>query len=155
VEMPQLPQPISTRTHAMIDYLTIGTLLTLPRVLGWSERLTEAVTTVALSKLGYTLLTRHEGGAAKVLPMKAHLAMDAVGGASLAALPWVLEEEDDVAKVMCAAIGAMDVMVAPMTQSQSPQDNGRRSGNGNGSRRRRPAVSKKSRQRQPSIPSPT
>src|SRR3712207_7787612 len=52
------------------------------RIMGWSKGLTDAMTVVGLVKLGYTLLTRHEGGVYPVLPMKAHLAMDTLGGRS-------------------------------------------------------------------------
>jgi hypothetical protein len=113
---------ISTRTHAILDYLTVGTFLTLPRVLGWSDRLTNAVTFLAIGKLGYTLMTRHEGGAVRILPTKAHLALDAAGGATLASLPWLLDEDDDVAKVTCAALGAFDIAAAPLTEPRSPYE---------------------------------
>jgi hypothetical protein len=110
----------STKTHAVLDYLTVATFLTLPRMLGFSDRLTNAMTTLALGKLGYTLLTKHEGGALRMLPMKAHLTMDAVAGAGLAALPWLLDEDDDVAKATCAALGIFDIAAAPATETQSP-----------------------------------
>ena len=144
-------KPISTKAHAIIDYVTIGKLLMLPRILGFSERLTNAITTVALGKLAYTLLTRHEGGVVKLLPVKAHLVMDAVGGAGLAALPWMLDEDDDAtAKVVCTALGAFDVLASTMTQTRSPQEPRRASGG-----RRQPAVSRRSRARRPAIASPT
>jgi hypothetical protein len=84
-------KPISTKTHAFLDYITATKLLLLPRMLGFSETVTNAMTAAGLVKLTYTLLTNHEGGVMKVLPMKAHLAMDAVGGASLCALPFATE----------------------------------------------------------------
>ena len=88
-------KPISTRAHGILDYLTIATFLTLPRVMGWSRGLTQGMTMLALGKLGYTLFTRHELGLVKKLPMQAHLALDAAGGAALCAMPTLLGDEDD------------------------------------------------------------
>lgn len=115
-------KPISTKTHAMLDYLTIGNFLILPRVLGFSETVTNGMTAVGLVKLAYTLMTRHEGGLAKVLPMQAHLAMDVVGGATLCALPFLDEDSDVTEQAVCCALGAMDIAVAPMTRTEPEPD---------------------------------
>jgi hypothetical protein len=50
--------------------------------------------------------------------MKAHLALDAVGGATLAALPFVLDEEDETAQIACVGLGLFDILAAPMTQTR-------------------------------------
>jgi hypothetical protein len=102
----------------MLDYLTIGKFLILPRVLGFSEKVTNGMTAVGLMKLAYTLMTRHEGGVVKVLPMQAHLAMDVVGGATLCALPYMNDDPDPTEQVVCCALGAMDVIVAPLTETE-------------------------------------
>ena len=111
-------KPISTKTHAFLDYLTITKFLLLPRVMGFSKTVTNGMTAVALVKLGYTLLTRHEGGVAKVLPMKAHLAMDVAGGAMLCALPFADENADETEVGVCCALGAFDILAAPLTESE-------------------------------------
>ena len=83
---------ISTRAHGVIDYLSGGLLLSAPSLLG----LTEVPASARVFRLAgggaalYSLLTDYELGAVKALPMKAHLALDAAGGALLAASPWVL-----------------------------------------------------------------
>ena len=59
-------QVISTKTHGILDFLTVGFALTFPRVLGCSKEFTNAVTMIALGKLGYALMTKHELGVAKV-----------------------------------------------------------------------------------------
>lgn len=111
-------KPISTRTHAFLDYLTISKFLILPRVLGFSETVTNGMTAVGLVKLAYTLLTRHEGGVMKVLPMQAHLAMDALGGATLCALPFLDEDASVAEQAVCCALGTMDIVVAPLTETE-------------------------------------
>ena len=114
-----MTKPISTKMHGVLDYLTIATFLTLPRAMGWNKSLTNAMTTLALGKLGYTLMTRHELGLVKLIPMQAHLVMDAIGGATLAALPHLCDEDDDTATVACAALGLFDIAAAPMTETAS------------------------------------
>ena len=58
---------ISVRTHGMLDYLTAGALLALPRALGWSKPATSLLTNTAAATVGYSLLTRYELGVVKVL----------------------------------------------------------------------------------------
>jgi hypothetical protein len=111
-------KPISTKMHGVLDYMTIATFLTLPRVMGWSKGLTQGMTALALGKLGYTLFTRHELAPIKKLPMAAHLALDAAGGAALCAMPMLLGDEDDEgAQAICCALGAFDILAAPMTET--------------------------------------
>ena len=111
-------KPISTKTHGVLDYLTIATFITLPRVMGWSRGLTQGMTMLALGKLGYTLFTRHELAPFRKLPMSAHLALDAAGGAALCAMPTLLGDEDDVgAQETCCALGLFDIVAAPLTQT--------------------------------------
>ena len=102
----------------MLDFVTVGFALAFPRVLNCNRTFTDAVTMLALGKLGYGLLSRHELAAHKWIPMPAHLAMDAVGGAALCALPF-LTEEDDPAAVACAiGMGVFDIMAAPLTETE-------------------------------------
>ena len=110
-------KPISTRTHAVLDLVTVGTMLAIPRVLGSSRRFTNAVTALAAGKLAYALMTRHELGIVKALPMKAHLTLDAIGGATLCALPFLMDEDDPTTVALCAGQGMMDIAVAPLTQT--------------------------------------
>jgi hypothetical protein len=116
-------QVISTRTHGVLDYLTVGFALAFPRVLGCSQKFTNAVTAIALGKLAYAMMTRHELGLVKMIPMKTHLALDAVGGATLAALPFLMDEDEDPAAVGCAVgMGLFDIAAAPITQTTPVAD---------------------------------
>lgn len=114
---------ISTRTHGMLDYLTVGFALAFPRLLGCNRRFTNAVTSLALGKLGYAMLTRHELAPVKLIPMKAHLVMDCIGGAALCAMPFALDEEDDPAAIACAVgMGLFDIAAAPLTDTRASFD---------------------------------
>ncbi len=82
---------ISTRTHGVLDYLTGGTLLAVPGLLGLKDIPTSA-RVLRLAGGGavlYSLLTDYELGAVRLLPMPVHLAMDAASGALLASSPWL------------------------------------------------------------------
>ena len=114
-------KPISTQAHGVLDYLTAATLATLPGMLGFSERTTRALQMMAVGKFCYSLMTDNELGVVRALPMKAHLAMDAVSGVALAALPFMLDEDDDTAMAVCIGAGLMELSNAAMTQTE-PSD---------------------------------
>jgi len=116
------PKLISTRTHGVIDYLAAGALIALPRAMGWSERVTTLLTGAGLGAVGYSLLTRYELGAAKVLPMRAHLALDALSGATLCAAPLVLEDEPSEVKAALVGLGLFELAAALTTVPESPED---------------------------------
>jgi hypothetical protein len=110
-------KPISTQTHGILDYLTAATLATLPGMLGLSARTTRALQMMAVGKLCYSLMTDNELGVVRALPMKAHLAMDAVNGVALAALPFMLDDDDEAAMAVCVGAGLMELSAAAMTET--------------------------------------
>ncbi|HEV2294885.1 MAG TPA: hypothetical protein VGR35_13615 [Tepidisphaeraceae bacterium] len=117
-------KPISTATHGVIDYLTAGALFALPSLLGFSPRLSKAVRMIGLKKLAVAAATQHEMGIVKLIPMKHHLAIDVATGATLCALPYMLEDEDDP-ETACAALvamGLMEIAYVPLTDTQPRED---------------------------------
>ena len=90
-------------------------------MLGFSERTTRALQMAAIGKLCYSLMTDNELGVVRAIPMKAHLALDAASGVALAALPFMLDEEDEVATAVCVGAGLMELSNAAMTQT-TPSD---------------------------------
>jgi len=115
-------QVISTRTHGILDYLTAGAALLVPRLLGCNRKFTDAMTMLAVGKLGYSMMTRHELGLIKLIPMKAHLAMDTLGGAAMAALPFLTDEDDPTATAFAVGMGIFDIAAAPLTQTTPVSD---------------------------------
>ena len=82
---------VSTKTHGVIDYATAGALLGAPALLrGTDLRARLALTVAGGGILATSLLTDYELGARRVVPMKAHLALDAATGAGLLAAPFLL-----------------------------------------------------------------
>ncbi|HEU5116093.1 MAG TPA: hypothetical protein VFT74_05390 [Isosphaeraceae bacterium] len=112
------PKLFSTRTHGFLDFVTAGTLMALPRAMGWSDRVTNLLTGVAVGTVGYSLLTRYEMGLVKILPMKAHLALDAASGASLCAASYFLEDESDEVKAALIGLGLFELAAALTTQTE-------------------------------------
>jgi hypothetical protein len=83
---------IPTRVHGAVDYATSGALLAAPELFRLKDVRASALTprVAGGAAAAYSALTDYELGAVKALPMRVHLALDAAGGALLAASPWVL-----------------------------------------------------------------
>lgn len=114
------PRFVPTRAHGVLDYLSVATLVTLPRLLGGSAPLTRVLTGVAAGTLVYSLSTRYELGAVKVLPVRVHLVLDAVSGAVVGALPLVFPDEPSKIKVMLAGYGLF-ALAASLTTRTAPE----------------------------------
>ena len=83
---------VSTKTHGVLDLVTSSTLLAAPRLLGLEKesRAASGLRMAGGGALIYSMLTDYEFGLVRVLPMRAHLALDAASGAFLASSPWLL-----------------------------------------------------------------
>lgn len=109
---------MSTRTHGLLDLVTAGTLAAVPRLLGCGERLTDTLTTAAVGTLGYSLMTNYEFGLVRVLPMRAHLALDAIAGAALCAAPALFPEEDPTTRAALVGLGLSEIGAALLTSPE-------------------------------------
>ena len=89
---------IPPRVHGVLDYLTAGVLIAAPLMLGLRKNGMQTWLPVALGvgTMGYSLLTDYELGLLKIIPMPAHLALDAANGALLAASPWLFGFAEEV-----------------------------------------------------------
>ena len=112
-------KPISTKAHGFLDYMTAGLLCTLPRALGWSRQVTYLLDAAACTTVAYSLLTRYELGVIKALPMKAHLAIDAVQGGALIGAAAFLEDEDPEVRGTLAALGTFELGVTLLTRTET------------------------------------
>lgn len=110
---------LSRRSHGVVDYLTVGALLALPRMLGWNRSLTGLLTGSALSSLVYSLLTRYEFGLIRTIPFQAHLALDAISAVSLLTAPEVMDESDSQTNTLLVAIGLFELMAVLTTDPRS------------------------------------
>ena len=82
---------IPTRMHGYLDYLVGLLLIAAPWVLGFARGGAETWVPVLLGAgaILYSLLTDYELGLAPIIPMPAHLVLDALSGIVLAASPWL------------------------------------------------------------------
>ena len=109
----------STQVHGVLDYLTVLTLPTLPRLFGWDAPTTRFCDGAALAVLAYSLTTNYEMGAAKMLPMKTHLALDAALGATLLAAAARREDTDQAAQAILAGLGLFSLFASASTETTS------------------------------------
>lgn len=81
---------VPTSVHGIVDYVTASALLAAPDVLRLKQTSPSAIAPRVTGAMAaaYSTLTDYELGVKRLLPMKAHLAMDAASGALLAGLPW-------------------------------------------------------------------
>src|SRR6478736_2628867 len=113
-------KPISTRVHGIMDYMTAGFLFALPRAMGWSKTVTRLMDAAGMSATAYSLFTCYELGLVRVLPMKAHLSMDAMSGAAFLGAAAMLDDEDPEVRACLASIGVWEIAAALMTKTRSP-----------------------------------
>lgn len=106
---------ISSRMHGVLDYLTAGALLALPRALGWDRGVTRMMTGAALSTIGYSALTSYELGLLKVLPMPAHLALDTLSAAVFCGGPLLFPDQDSGVRSTLVAIGLYELAATLLT----------------------------------------
>ena len=86
-----MPRPIDSTLHGATDY-TAGTLLmtAFPRLAGIEgTESARQIRTAGAIHAGYSTITDYPLGVLKLLPYKAHLAIDALGALALAATPFV------------------------------------------------------------------
>jgi hypothetical protein len=89
--MPFPPRPIDSTLHGVTDY-TVGTTLmsAFPKAAGIEG--TQSARQIRIAgavHVAYSTVTDYPLGIAKLLPYKAHLALDAIGALALAATPFV------------------------------------------------------------------
>jgi hypothetical protein len=85
------PRPIDSTLHGVTDY-TVGTLLmtVAPKLAGVEGTASAAqMRLTGAAHVGYSTLTDYPLGIVKLIPYKAHLAIDALGAVAIAALPFL------------------------------------------------------------------
>jgi hypothetical protein len=86
-----MPRPVDSTLHGVVDYSAGAFLLSaFPKVAGIEgTRSARQIRTAAAIHAGYSTVTDYPLGIVKLLPFKAHLALDALGALALAATPFV------------------------------------------------------------------
>jgi len=109
---------IPTAVHGVMDYIVGLALIAAPFVLGFNNNGPAMWVPIILGigMIVYSIFTDYELGLMRVLPMKAHLAIDAIGGLFLLASPWLFGFADYV-WIPHVVVGAAALVSALITDT--------------------------------------
>ncbi|HJU36964.1 MAG TPA: hypothetical protein VJ716_06070 [Gaiellaceae bacterium] len=121
---------IPTSVHGAVDHVVGPALVLAPTVLGLRSTSSEGIVARAVggAESVYSNLTDYELSVQNVVPMKVHLVLDAVGGATLALVPQLTGARRRGKKhwLPHLAIGVAEIGMAAFTQTERPRPkNGR------------------------------
>ena len=110
---------ISSKTHGVLDYVVGGAIAALPFVLSCKKSTQRVLHAAGWGAAAYSLLTDYERGIVKVLPMEAHLTLDALSGAGLITAAMLLDDETPQNRAILAGIGAFEIAVASISSTEA------------------------------------
>src|SRR3954451_24989126 len=89
--MPFPPRPVDSTLHGVVDCMAGAALTTaLPRLAGVEgTRSARQIRTAGAAHATYSTMTDYPLGIVKLIPFKAHLALDAIGALALGATPFL------------------------------------------------------------------
>ena len=116
---------IPTSVHSAVDHVVGPALVLSPTLLRLGRTSPEGLTARAVGGVEsfYSNLTDYELSVKNVVPMKVHLALDAVGGATLALVPQLTGARKRGKKhwLPHLAVGALEVGMAAFTKTEPPR----------------------------------
>jgi hypothetical protein len=116
---------LPTRIHGFVDYLWGILLVPMPHLAGFADN--QAATWVAwifgAAAILYSLATDYELGLVRLIPMRAHLGLDGLAGAILAASPWLFGFADRV-RWPHLAFGLFSVAASLITRTRAEPPRG-------------------------------
>jgi hypothetical protein len=113
--------PITRKQHGIADYTYVPSVMASPNLARFADDTTPARLSraFAATALVTTLMTRAEWGVVKILPFKAHLAIDAATGIAALAAPWLFGfAKDRRARNSFLAMGATEIVVTLLTRPE-------------------------------------
>jgi hypothetical protein len=121
---------IPTSVHGAVDHVVGPALVLAPTLLRLGRTSPEGITARAVGGVEslYSNITDYELSVKNVVPMKLHLILDAVGGATLAIVPQLTGARQRGKKhwLPHLAIGAMEIGMAAFTKTEPPRPAERR-----------------------------
>ena len=116
---------IPTKVHGAVDMATGPVLIAAPTLLrmNGNKGATIPPRAVGAAAIVNALLTDYEFGLKRILPMRTHLALDAVGGVTLAATPFLTRASKKGVRhwLPHAVLGANEVVLALTTKQRRPR----------------------------------
>ncbi len=114
-----MEKPITRRQHGAIDYTYSAVVAVSPELLKIKQenKATTLCRTLAGGALVYSLLTKAEWGAVKVIPFKAHLLIDKTTSLFALSAPWLLGFSANVkARNTIIGVGLAGLSASLLTQ---------------------------------------
>jgi hypothetical protein len=116
---------VPTSVHGIVDYVTAPVLVAAPDIFRMRQVSPAAIAprVTGAAAAAYSALTDYELGVRRLIPMRVHLALDAVGGTLLGALPWVTGAARSGKRYWLphALVGAGEIALALTTRTQPPR----------------------------------
>jgi hypothetical protein len=108
---------ISTRGHAIIDYMTGILLIAAPYLFGFATGGIEQwlPMTIGVLTIVMSLFTNYELSVARIIPLRLHLGVDMMSGLLLAASPWLFDFAD-IIWWPHFVVGLIEIFVPMMTR---------------------------------------
>jgi len=124
--MPFPPRPVDSTLHGVVDYMAGATLTTvMPKLAGVEgTRSARQIRTAGAIHATYSTMTNYPLGIVKLIPFKAHLALDALGALALGATPFVTGQYKQGRRqwVPHVALAAFELMSLAMTDPTGDGD---------------------------------
>jgi hypothetical protein len=108
----------------MIDYAWATAAETLPKMMNNATRTSRLVRSAGAAAGMNSMLTNYEAGVIRVMPMKAHLAVDMLMCTALLLSPLFLPSSERRYALVPMALGAVGLLAGLMTQTESPVEHG-------------------------------
>lgn len=109
---------ISTRLHAPTDYLAPLAIALIGRQRSIGRPVRRLMTVGPIWHLGYTVLTRYEGGVVPLLSMRTHLACDAVGALTFLGGGVLLRDQKPAQRLLLAGLGLAELLLIAITSDR-------------------------------------
>ena len=110
---------IPTKVHGILDYLVGALLIAVPWLFDCADNrpATSIAVVMGITAFVYSLITRYELGALRLIPMKVHLGLDFMSGLLLFASPWLFGFSDRIVWPH-VVVGLFEMAAALMTSTQ-------------------------------------
>src|SRR3954451_1345018 len=121
---------IPTSVHSAVDHLVGPALIAAPPVLGLDRSSPEGIVprVNGIAAAVYSNLTDYELSVKNVIPMKLHLALDAMSGATLASVPLATGARKRGVRhwLPHTLLGGFEIGMALLTKTEAPRSRTRR-----------------------------
>ena len=115
-------KPISTRMHGMIDYAWAAAANSMARRIDGAASTARLLRGAANAATASALVTNYEYGALRLMPMKGHLAIDALLCSALVASPLFLPASERRHAAAPVLLGIAGLITGMLTRTQSPTE---------------------------------